>query len=260
MKITGIIPARFASSRFPGKALAVIHGKTMIRRVYEQAAKSKQLNEVIVATDDERIFKEVKNFGGEVIMTSAGHQNGTERCAEVAEKSDAEVIINIQGDEPFIQPEQIDLLAGLFQKENQIGTLIKEQILNEELQNPARIKVVVNKKMEALYFSRSIIPFIRNHPHFTIQGFKGKVANTDGLEKESFVPDVKFYKHIGIYGYRKEALLQLVKLPPSALEIAESLEQLRWLENGNRIQCAVTPYDAVSIDTPEDLEMVLNKH
>ena len=230
MKITGIIPSRYASSRFPGKPLVDIGGKTMIRRVYEQAVQAKSLSEVIVATDDESIFKEVQSFGGNVIMTSASHNNGTERCAEIALTLDADVIINIQGDEPFIHSEQIDLLANLFTDANvQIGTLIKEHALNEELENPARIKVVLNKNMEALYFSRSVIPYLR-----------------DGIAHQ-------YYKHIGIYGYRKNILNEIVKLLPSPLELAESLEQLRWLENGYRIKCAVTTHDSLSVDTPEDL-------
>lgn len=236
MKIAGIIPARYASSRFPGKPLVDIGGKTMIRRVYEQALKAKSLTEVIVATDDVRIFNEITDMGGKAVMTSATHNNGTERCAEIAAQLDVNVVINIQGDEPFIQPEQIDLLAKTFTDNlynTQIATLIKEHAIDPELQNPARVKVVVNKQWEALYFSRSIIPFIRD--------------NTK-------VPDCKFYKHIGIYGFRKDILLELVKLPPSSLELAESLEQLRWLENGYKIKCAVTTLESASIDTPEDLK------
>lgn len=240
MKIIGIIPSRYASSRFPGKPLVDIGGKTMIRRVYEQAARSKSLSSVIVATDDERIFNEVKSFGGNVMMTSASHNNGTERCAEVATTSDADVIINIQGDEPFIQPEQIDLLAALFADSKvQIGTLVKEHPLNDELKNPARIKVVLNKNMEALYFSRSVIPFLQDSSH--PDSYRDSKLNA------------QYHKHIGIYGYRKDVLLEIVKLPSSPLELAESLEQLRWLENGYRIQCALTTHDSISVDTPEDL-------
>ncbi len=230
MQITGIIPARFASTRFPGKPLVDIGGKTMIRRVYEQASKSKLLQEIIVATDDERIYNEVKTFGGKVVMTSQEHTNGTERCAEVASTIQADAIINIQGDEPFIHPEQIDLLAACFNDSNtEIATLILPHALNDDLINAARIKVVVNKQMEAMYFSRSVIPYVRN---------------------ETNVP---FYKQIGIYGFRKDVLTQLVKLKPSVLEQTESLEQLRWLENGYRIKCAVTDLESISIDTPVDL-------
>lgn len=238
MKIIGIIPSRYASTRFPGKPLVDIDGKTMIRRVYEQASKATALSDVIVATDDERIFKEVKSFGGKVVMTSSNHKNGTERCAEIAASFNADVIINIQGDEPFIEPVQINLLADCFKDENtQIATLIKEHPLNNELRNPARIKVVVNKNMEALYFSRSVIPYT-----------KPEILNT------------KYYKHIGIYAYRKNALLEIVNLPESSLEKAESLEQLRWLENGYKIKCAITTHESISIDTPEDLNNVLAKY
>jgi len=236
MKIAGIIPARYASTRFPGKPLVDIGGKTMIRRVYEQALKATSLTDVIVATDDDRIFNEVKSFGGKVVMTSPNHQNGTERCAEVAATLNTDVVINIQGDEPFIQPQQINLLAGIFSKDVPIATLIKEHpfhALDEALSNTARIKVVVNNNLEAMYFSRSLIPFIRN---------SSKALNTP------------FYKHIGIYGFRKDVLLELVKLPPSHLELAESLEQLRWLQNGYKIQCAITDMESASVDEPGDLE------
>jgi len=234
MRVTGIIPSRYASTRFPGKPLADIGGKTMIRRVYEQASQSKLLSEVIVATDDERIFKEVESFGGKVVMTYTEHKNGTERCAEVAAKIDADVIINIQGDEPFIEPVQIDLLADCFNEvDTQIATLIRKIDWDDELRNPSRIKVVLNKKNEAMYFSRSIIPNPISKQHF------------DELE---------FYLHIGIYGFRKEILMELVNLPPTPLEGTESLEQLRWLENSYRIKCKETSHISVSIDTPQDLE------
>ena len=254
MKILGIIPARYASSRFPGKPLIDIKGKTMIRRVYEQALKAKSLSEVIVATDDERIYKEVKGFGGNVVMTSTLHSNGTERCAEVANKSEVDVVINIQGDEPFIHPEQIDLLASCFATpdKTQVATLIKESPLNEDLQNPARIKVVVNKNQEAMYFSRHVIPFVRNSPHFTVQGFQSRMPAN--LPQDDMAAHLTFYKHIGIYGYRKDVLLEIVKLPESMLETAEALEQLRWLENDYKIKCALTEHDSFSIDTPEDLK------
>lgn len=237
MKIIGIIPSRYNSTRFPGKPLVDIQGKTMIRRVYEQASKAKSLAEIIVATDDERIFEEVKSFGGNVVMTSASHKNGTERCAEVVstlDSNEVDAAINIQGDEPFIAPEQIDLVASCFENsETQIATLIKKQEWDDVLKNPARIKVVVNQKMEALYFSRSIIP--------------NPISNFD--------PDIfNFYLHIGIYGFRKNVLLDVVKLPASLLELAESLEQLRWLDYGYKINCALTTHESKSIDTPEDLE------
>jgi len=231
LKILGIIPARFASTRFPGKPLIDIGGKTMIRRVYEQATKATSLYEVTVATDDRRIYDEVVSFGGNVIMTASHHQNGTERCAEVAASIQADAVINIQGDEPFIHPDQIDLLASLYTKTNcQIATLIKVSDDKELLEKPSIIKVTVSKNFQALYFSRSVIPYVRN-------------ADASPT----------FYKHIGIYGYRADILQEIVKLPPSPLELAESLEQLRWLENGYTIQTAVTPHESISIDVPDDL-------
>lgn len=239
MKITGIIPARYASTRFPGKPLVDINGKTMIRRVYEQASKAGSLSEVIVATDDERIFNEVQSFGGKVIMTSATHKNGTERCAEVAARPDnkSDVIINIQGDEPFIEPEQINLLAACFNNPaTQIATLVRKTDWDDELKNPARVKVVLNRKNEAMYFSRSIIPNPISKLHF------------DELE---------FNLHIGIYAFRKPILAEVVQLEPTPLELTESLEQLRWLENGYRITCAFTTHVSTPVDTPEDLAALL---
>ncbi|MES2621839.1 MAG: 3-deoxy-manno-octulosonate cytidylyltransferase [Bacteroidota bacterium] len=252
MKVIGIIPSRYASGRFPGKPLIDIEGKTMIRRVYEQAMKATSLSEVIVATDDERIFNEVKNFGGKVVMTSPAHKNGTERCAEVAQTLDTNVIINIQGDEPFIQPEQIDLIAKCFSAAAvQIATLIKQYPLNEELQNAARVKVVIDKNMEALYFSRSMIPFIKGDSILHIHGFQHTESPDEDIPANNKKP--VFYKHIGLYGYRKDVLVDIVKLLPSPLELTESLEQLRWLEYGYRIKCALTDHESLSIDTPADL-------
>ena len=234
MRILGVIPARFVSTRFPGKPLIDIGGKTMIRRVYEQSKKATSLSEVIVATDDKQIYNEVVSFGGTVMMTATHHQNGTERCAEVAANITADVIINIQGDEPFIHPEQIDTLASLFNDPKcHIGTLIKvcqEQTL---LAKPSIIKAVVNNDFQALYFSRSVMPYLRN---------------TDTI--------ATFYKHIGIYGYRSDTLMKIVDLKPTPLELAESLEQLRWLENGYAIQTAITEHESISIDVPEDLERI----
>jgi len=237
MKILGIIPARFASSRFSGKPLVDIGGKTMIQRVYEQAKKASALSEVIVATDDKRIFNAVKSFGGIVVMTASHHANGTERCAEIAQKyeDNFDAIINIQGDEPFIFPEQINQLAQLFLNDKvQIGTLIKKIEDPKDLVTSSIIKVVVNKNGEALYFSRNKIPFIRNEEDTTHT----------------------FYKHIGIYGYRKEVLKEIVQLPVSSLEKAESLEQLRWLENGYKITTGNTEFESHSIDVPEDLKRI----
>ncbi|WP_406826625.1 3-deoxy-manno-octulosonate cytidylyltransferase [Pedobacter sp. KACC 23697] len=237
LKAIGIIPARYASTRFPGKPLVDIAGKTMIQRVYEQASKTKSLSKVVVATDDDRIAGEVTNFGGEFIFTSSDHQSGTDRCAEVIETlTGYDIVINIQGDEPFIEPAQIDLLTSCFTEEKvQLATLIKSIQSQESVYNPNSPKVVIDVNGRALYFSRSPIPFIRN-------GEPGVWA-----EKH------QFYKHIGIYGYRTEALKAITQLPPSSLEIAESLEQLRWIENGFYIQTKVTDLETVAIDTPEDL-------
>jgi 3-deoxy-manno-octulosonate cytidylyltransferase (CMP-KDO synthetase) len=238
MKILGIIPARYASSRFPGKPLVDIAGKSMIQRVYEQAQKCTQLTEVIVATDDIRIYDHVLNFGGAAIMTSADHQSGTDRCAEVAlEHPQYSVVINIQGDEPYIDPEQIAKLADCFiTPEVQIATLIKRIKTEQELHNPNSPKVVVNKLDEAVYFSRSALPHIR------------------GQEPQNWLEFYPYFKHIGIYGYRADILQEITKLPISALEKAESLEQLRWIENGYRIKVAETELETYAIDTPEDLE------
>ncbi|TDG35926.1 3-deoxy-manno-octulosonate cytidylyltransferase [Pedobacter changchengzhani] len=238
----GIIPARFASTRFPGKPLVDIAGKSMIQRVYEQASKSKSLSKIVVATDDERIADEVKRFGGEFVITSPHHQSGTDRCAEVIEQLPGfDIVINIQGDEPFIEPTQIDLLTTCFaEKKVQLATLIKVIADQESIYNPNSPKVVVDVNGRAMYFSRSPIPFIRN-------GEPGVWA-----EKH------QFYKHIGIYGYRTEALKAITKLPPSSLEIAESLEQLRWIENGFYIQTKITDLETIAIDSPEDL-LKLNK-
>lgn len=240
MKILGIIPARYASTRFPGKPLVDIHGKTMIQRVYEQSIKTKGLAHVVVATDDERIAEEVTNFGGQYVMTANTHQSGTDRCAEVAEKMpEYDIIINIQGDEPYISPEQIALLSTCFSDDKtQLATLIKEITTDEELFNVNIPKVVINAQQEALYFSRQTIPYLRN------------------TEKENWLKAHQFYKHIGIYGYRRDVLLALTKLKPSTLEVTESLEQLRWLENGFTIKTKVTHLETIAIDTPEDLKKI----
>jgi 3-deoxy-manno-octulosonate cytidylyltransferase (CMP-KDO synthetase) len=237
MEVLGIIPARYASTRFPGKPLTEIKGKSMVQRVYEQAKQS-GLAEVLVATDDQRILSHVENFGGKAVMTSEKHQSGTDRCFEAYQLHDEpyEFIINIQGDEPFIRPEQIDLVASCFQKTHtQLATLIKKIESEEELFNANAPKVVINQAKEALYFSRQPIPYCRNVP-------------TDIWHRQH-----TYYKHIGIYGYRADILEQITQLPPSALELAESLEQLRWLENGFRITTALTEFETIGIDTPEDL-------
>jgi 3-deoxy-manno-octulosonate cytidylyltransferase (CMP-KDO synthetase) len=240
LKFLGIIPARFASTRFPGKPLVDIGGKTMIQRVYEQALKS-DLDKVVVATDDERIAAEVKRFGGDFVLTNSNHQSGTDRCAEVVQKlSEFDVVINIQGDEPFIDPAQISLLSSCFNDETvELATLIKEIHGDSELFNPNIPKVVINSNQQAIYFSRHPIPFIRN------------------AEKEKWATAHQFYKHIGIYGYKTATLLQITKLMPSSLELAESLEQLRWLENGYQIKTKITNIETIAIDTPEDLQKII---
>ena len=237
MNILGIIPARYASTRFPGKPLVDIAGKTMIQRVYEQAKKCVHLSEVIVATDDQRIYDHVTAFGGKAIMTSPNHQSGTDRCAEVAQIHPTyEVVINIQGDEPYIDPEQISKVISCFNDpEAQIATLIKKVLTNEELNNANSPKVIINKNSEAIYFSRSPLPHIR------------------GQEPQNWLQHFTYYKHIGIYGYRADILQQISKLPISSLEKAESLEQLRWIENGYKIKVAETEIETIAIDTPEDL-------
>lgn len=243
MKIIGIIPSRYASTRFPGKPLAVIDGKSMIRRVYEQALKSGLLTKVIVATDDERIFRHVEGFGGKVLMTSSDHLNGTSRCWDVLEQSaeNYDAVINIQGDEPFIEPEQINQLAKLFENSKiEIATLIKKIDNKEDVFNPNVVKVVFDINNRALLFSRQAIPFLR------------------GVKQEDWISTQAYYKHIGIYGYRKDVLKNLVKLLPTDLEQAENLEQLRWLENGFQINIEITAFEGVSIDTPEDLLKLTN--
>lgn len=241
LKTIGIIPARYASTRFPAKPLVDIAGKTMIQRVYEQAKKC-DLDEVVVATDDERISSVIEAFGGKVIMTSAEHQSGTDRCAEVAKKLPGyDVVINIQGDEPFIDPTQIALVRSCFTDKNiQLATLIKEIHTDEELFNPNIPKVVINSKQQAIYFSRQPIPYIRN-----------------AKQPEDWVTTHQFYKHIGIYGYTTQTLLEITQLKPSSLELAESLEQLRWLENGYQIATKVTGLETIAIDTPEDLQKII---
>jgi 3-deoxy-manno-octulosonate cytidylyltransferase (CMP-KDO synthetase) len=236
MKFIGIIPARYASTRFPGKPLAMLGGRTVIQRVYEQAAAV--LEEAYVATDDERIFKAVEEFGGRVVMTRQDHKSGTDRIEEAAEKigTQADVIINIQGDEPFIQKSQIETLKSLFENsETQIGTLGKKFESIEAATNPNSPKIVTDKNGFALYFSRSVIPYIR------------------GKEQAEWLQHFPFLKHLGLYAYRRDVLRQITQLPQSPLELAESLEQLRWLENGYRIRVGLTDVETVGIDTPEDL-------
>lgn len=244
MKIIGIIPARYGSSRFPGKPLAIIHGKSMIQRVYEQAQKASRLHEVWVATDDARIKKAVEDFGGNVLLTATTHQNGTERCAEAMRllSTNADAAVNIQGDEPYIDPGQINELGKILSKpEVEIATLVIPCKYSSELENPNRVKVVLNHQNEALYFSRSLIPHQHNKS------------------------DITYYRHVGLYGYKSATLQKLVGLSPAPPELSESLEQLRWLYHGYRITCGFTQHAAISVDTPEDLNTLSamiesNKH
>ena len=237
MKYIAVIPARFASTRFPGKPLAVLGGKTVIQRVYEQV--SSVLDEVYVATDDERIREAVASFGGRAVMTRTDHKSGTDRIQEAVEKigTDADVVINVQGDEPFIQPSQVETLMHLFDEpETQIGTLGKRFESMEAVENPNSPKIVTDARGFALYFSRSVIPFVR------------------GKESREWFGEYPYLKHLGIYAYRREVLAAVTRLPQSPLEKAESLEQLRWLENGYRIRVGLTDVETVGIDTPEDLQ------
>ncbi len=243
----GVIPARYASSRFPGKPLVMIDGKSMIMRVYEQTLKTTVLDRVIVSTDDERIFNHVKDCGGEVMMTSETHVSGTSRIGEVVEnlsflgKCPYDVIVNIQGDEPFIDPSQIDLAVSLFTNpEVNIGTLIRKIENNDDLFNPNVVKVVTDRTGKALYFSRSPIPYFR------------------GILQDAWVDNHDFYKHIGLYAYRASALKAILELPVAPVETAESLEQLRWLFHGYSIHTAITDIETVGIDVPEDLLKLTN--
>lgn len=238
---TGIIPARYASTRFPGKPLAAIGNKPMIQLVYEQASMS--LDTVFVATDDLRIFDAVVDFGGKAVMTSPQHQTGTDRCAEAVkiiakqEGIETDVVVNIQGDEPFIRPGQIDLLISCFSDSSVIiATLVRQVKPGEDITNPNQPKAILDLSGNAIYFSRNVIPFIR------------------GVEMNEWTQRHLFYKHIGMYAYRTETLELITSLPYSLLEKAESLEQNRWLENGYRIRTAVTEWENLGIDTPDDLE------
>lgn len=237
MRFIGIIPARFASTRFPGKPLAMLGGKTVIQRVYEQV--SAVLDDAYVATDDERILQAVESFGGKAVMTSPDHKSGTDRIEEAActIKTDADVIINVQGDEPFIQRSQLETVKGLFDDPQvQIGTLGKPFESMEAVENPNSPKIICDLRGYAMYFSRSVIPYIR-----------GKAC-------QEWLPSFTFLKHIGLYAYRRDVLAEITRLPQSPLELAESLEQLRWLQNGYRIKVGLTDVETVGIDTPEDLE------
>ena len=237
MKFIGIIPARYASTRFPGKPLALLGGKPVIQHVYEKVAAV--LEAAYVATDDERIYDAVKSFGGKVVMTRTDHKSGTDRIEEAIEKIGGEwdVVVNVQGDEPFVAKSQLDTICHCFDDPTtQIATLGKPFESMEAVQNPNSPKIVVDNMGFAMYFSRSVIPYVR------------------GKEESSWFTHYPFLKHLGIYAYRKDVLRQVTQLPQSSLEIAESLEQLRWLQNGFKIKVGTTDVETVGIDTPQDLE------
>ena len=236
MKVLGVIPARYASTRFEGKALADLLGKPMVQHVYERAIKARTLDGVLVATDDQRIFDAVKAFGGEVVMT-AEHPTGTKRVAEVAESSDAEILVNVQGDEPVIEPAMIDEAVEPLLEDSSVdlGTLVHRISSEEEYLNPNVVKVIVDQAGFAMYFSRASIPYIKS----------------DGWR-----PDALIYRHVGLYVYRRHVLLDFAQTPPAPFETLEGLEQLRFLENGYRMKVVETNYTSIGVDTPEDLEAV----
>ncbi len=242
--IAGIIPARYASTRFPGKSLIDIQGKSMIQRVYEEASKSTSLNKLVVATDDKRIFDHVVSFGGEAVMTGAGHPSGTDRCWDALQQigNIYQYVINIQGDEPFINPAQIDELAAILKDGSvELATQMIAVGNYEELFDKGEVKIVLNDKMEALYFSRMVIPFVK------------------GVDEKDWHMHHTYYRHVGMYAYRRDILEKITTLSVSSLEKAESLEQLRWLEAGFKIKCVTTQYESHCIDTPEDIEKVLKR-
>jgi len=246
MRVLGIIPARYESSRFPGKPLATIKGKPMIQRVYEQASQSRVLQKLVVATDDNRIIKVVEGFGGKAILTKTDHSSGTERCSEVVKGLEAEgktfdIIINIQGDEPYINPLQIEEVSSCFLDQSvSIATLIKRIDSADELFSPHVVKVVFDRFENALYFSRHPVPYRQK------------------VEESEWLNGLVYFKHIGIYAYKPEILKNIVLLKTSVLEQAESLEQLRWLEHGLQIRVKETQYESHAVDTPEDLSKFFN--
>ncbi|SFV34869.1 3-deoxy-manno-octulosonate cytidylyltransferase [Thermoflavifilum thermophilum] len=244
MRVVAIIPARYASTRFPGKPLVDIAGKSMIRRVYERVSAAAGIQEVWVATDDERIYNHVKSWNGQVMMTAVHHQSGTERCAELAGRLDPapDIVVNVQGDEPFIQQAHLHALVACFNdQEVMIASLMKRILNPEELMSPHLPKVIVNQQNDALYFSRQPVPYLRDVP------------------QSEWLAHHMYYKHVGIYAFRMHVLQELVRLPATPLEQAEKLEQLRWLEHGYRIRMAVTHAEQFAIDTPEDLQRCLER-
>lgn len=239
--ILGIIPARYASSRFPGKPLASIKGKTMLQRVYEQAKKAKRLTDVLIATDDDRIAAHCKEIGAPFVITRPDHPSGTDRCYEAYQLygKTLDYVLNIQGDEPFLDPEQIDSLAAICNGETEIATQMIKCSDPEVLFDMGEVKIALSSQKEALYFSRSVIPSVKN------------------IDPKEWHKHADYYRHVGMYAYRVDILEKICQLKPSALELAESLEQLRWLENGYRIKCVETSFDSHCVDTPEDIEKVL---
>jgi 3-deoxy-manno-octulosonate cytidylyltransferase (CMP-KDO synthetase) len=241
--ILGIIPARYASSRFPGKPLANIKGKSMIERVFTQSKAARSLDKVIVATDDQRIYEHVLSFGGEAVYTAEHHPSGTDRCYEALQLAGSKkyhYVLNIQGDEPFISPDQIDLICDhLKDNTTELATLIIPVKDKNTLWDMGEVKVVLTKQMEALYFSRNVIPYLK------------------GIEQNEWHLHHNYFRHVGMYAYRSDILEKITRLQPSSLEKAESLEQLRWLENGYKIKCIITQHDSHCIDTPEDIEKVI---
>lgn len=250
MRFIGIIPARYNSSRFPGKPLAIINNKSMIARVYEQASKANCLSKVVVATDDERIKIHLQNNHINYVLTSVNHPTGTDRCFEAvtqiikSENSNYDVVINIQGDHPYIDPSDIDLLAYCFIKnpQTEIATLIKTIDNENELHNPNTVKVITDINNKALYFSRSVIPYLRD------------------IDKKYWFNNFKYFKHLGIYAFKTDILKKIISLKPSTLEKAESLEQLRWLQNGFSIYTEITNNECFAVDTPEDIQKLSLLH
>ncbi len=242
--IAGIIPARYGSTRFPGKSLIDIQGKSMIQRVYEQASKSTSLDKLVVATDDDRILKHVESFGGVALMTSPHHANGTDRCWDALQQLglDYTYVINIQGDEPFIDPQQVDELGAVLKDgTTELATQMIPVRTHEELFDRGEVKIVLNDKMEALYFSRMVIPFVK------------------GVDEKDWHLHFPYHRHVGMYAYRRDVLEKISKIPVSSLEQAESLEQLRWVEHGFKIKCVITQFESHCIDTPEDVEKVMRR-
>jgi 3-deoxy-manno-octulosonate cytidylyltransferase (CMP-KDO synthetase) len=241
MSIIGIIPARYASTRFPGKPLVEIMGKSMIRRVYEQTISASLLSEVLIATDDERIAQHARDFGAKVVITGAHHPSGTDRCFEAYRINGKpfDFVMNVQGDEPFLHPQQVNSLAGICDGDTEIATQMTLCTSHETLFDRGEVKIVLNDKKEALYFSRSVIPFLKN---------------ADEKNWHTLHP---YYRHVGMYAYRVDVLEKITALKPSPLESAESLEQLRWLEQGYKNKFAETEFESHCVDTPEDIEKVL---